>query len=100
MIDLETSGLGLATQLFGHTMHMNAQPPSRRKATNVSLDEKLVAEAKELGVNVSRACEAGLAAETRQARKRKWVEANREAIESTNAYVEKYGLPLEKYRTF
>jgi antitoxin CcdA len=44
---------------------MNAQRPRRRKATNLSLDEKLVAEAKELGVNLSRACEAGLAAETR-----------------------------------
>jgi antitoxin CcdA len=79
---------------------MNAQPPSRRKATNVSLDEKLVAEAKELGVNLSRACEAGLAAETHEARKRKWVEENWEAIQSTNEYVEKYGLPLAKYRQF
>lgn len=81
-------------------MRMNAHPPRRRKATNVSLDEALVAEAKELGVNVSRACEAGLAAETREARKLKWVEENWEAIQSSNAYVEQHGLPLAKYRQF
>jgi antitoxin CcdA len=81
-------------------MLMNAQPPVRRKATNVSLDENLVAEAKELGVNLSRACEAGLAAETREARKRKWVEENWEAIQSSNDYVAKHGLPLAQYRQF
>ena len=79
---------------------MNAQPPSRRKPTNVSLDEKLVAEAKELGVNLSRACEAGLAAETRDARKRKWIEENWEAIQAWNEWVAKHGLPLAKYRQF
>ena len=88
---------------------MNAEPARRRKApvsspdradTNVSLDKALVAEAAELGVDVSAACEAGLAAETREARKRKWQEENREAIESTNAYVREHGLPLAKYRQF
>jgi antitoxin CcdA len=79
---------------------MNAHTPARRKPINVSLDERLVAEAKELGVDLSRACEAGLAAETKEARKRKWVTENWEAIELSNAYVEKRGLPLAKYRQF
>ena len=29
-----------------------------------------------------------------------WIEANWEAIEASNAYVEKHGLPLAKYRQF
>ena len=29
-----------------------------------------------------------------------WVEQNREAIESSNEYVEKHGLPLDKVRKF
>ncbi|HEX8533185.1 MAG TPA: type II toxin-antitoxin system CcdA family antitoxin [Allosphingosinicella sp.] len=29
-----------------------------------------------------------------------WLEANREAIDQSNAYVEAYGLPLAKYRQF
>jgi antitoxin CcdA len=79
---------------------MNAEKPIRRKPTNVSLDPKLVEEAREFGINVSRACEAGLAAELKEARKRKWVEENWEAIQSTNERVAKHGLPLAKYRQF
>lgn len=71
-----------------------------RKATNVSLDSDLLAEAKTLDINVSRACEEGLAKEVARARSDKWVEENREAIEASNAYVEKHGLPLARYRQF
>lgn len=41
--------------------------------------------------------------ETRQTlelKAKEWAELNREAIESSNAYVEKNGLPLEKVRQF
>lgn len=73
---------------------------SRRRATNVSLPADTVAAAKELGINVSQACEAGLSAAVTIERKRRWQEENREAIEAHNAWVEKNGLPLEKYRMF
>ena len=79
---------------------MNAELPRRRRATNLSLDEKLVAEARELGVNLSRACEAGLAAEVTEARKQRWIEENREAIEGWNEWVANNELPLAKYRQF
>ncbi|MES2754254.1 MAG: type II toxin-antitoxin system CcdA family antitoxin [Pseudomonadota bacterium] len=75
-------------------------PVRRRKAINVSLDPKLVEEAKVLGLNISRACEAGLAEETKQARWAAWRKENAEAIASSNAYVEKYGLPLDPIRAF
>ena len=77
---------------------MNDRTPLRRKPTNVSLDAALVADAKALGINLSRACETGLAAELKAERERQWREENAEAIASSNAYVEKYGLPLAKYR--
>lgn len=76
------------------------QKPLRRVATEVALDEKLVAEAAELGVDLASACEAGLAAEVREAKRLRWVEENWDAIQSSNAYVEKHGLPLAKYRRF
>lgn len=79
---------------------MNAHNPLRRKSTNVSLDPRLIDEAKSLGVNVSRACEAGLVAELGEARRQKWIEENRAAIEGWNAWVAKHGLPLAKYRQF
>lgn len=79
---------------------MNKHAPIQRKATNVSLDANMVAEAKSLGVNVSRACEAGLEAELKAERSRLWKIENAEAIESSNAYVRKHGLPLARFRQF
>ena len=79
---------------------MNAQKPLRRKPTNVSLDAELVAEAREHGINLSRACEAGLAEQVREARKKRWVEENRESIQGWNEWVAEHGLPLAKYRPF
>jgi antitoxin CcdA len=71
-----------------------------RRATNVSLRADLTEEARRLDINISQACEAGLAAEVKKAREAKWVEENLEAIQSSNDYVEKHGLPLARYRQF
>lgn len=79
---------------------MNKHSSVQRKATNVSLDAEMVAEAKALGVNVSRACEAGLARELSVRRRSDWLTENAGAIESSNEYVRKHGLPLAKHRRF
>jgi len=71
-----------------------------RRPTNVTLDEQLVASAKELGINVSRACEQGLDEAVRAERMRRWQEDNREATEAYTEYLATYGLPLERYRQF
>lgn len=71
-----------------------------RRATNVSLRADLTEEARRLEINISQACETGLAAEVKKAREAKWIEENWEAIQSSNAYVEKHGLPLARYRQF
>ncbi len=68
--------------------------------TNVSLDAALVAEAKALGVGISQASNRGLAEAVKKARGERWLEENMEALESSNAWVEANGLPLEKYRLF
>jgi antitoxin CcdA len=73
---------------------------SPKRATNVSLRIDLIEEAKRLSINVSRACEQGLAAEVKKAREDKWIADNWEAIQSSNAFVEKHGLPFAKYRQF
>lgn len=78
--------------------------PSRfegpKKATNVSLSAELVDEAKKLGINVSEACQSGLAAQVKAARDAAWKEKNRAAIESWNDYIRKNGMPYDKYRQF
>ncbi len=73
---------------------------SLRRATNVSLDQSLVEAARELDINLSRACEQGLAREIKATREARWLEENAEAIASWNDYVRKNGLPLAKYRRF
>lgn len=71
-----------------------------KRATNVSLDESLLSEAKALRINVSQAAEAGVVRAVAEKRAELWVAENRKAFECWNAYVEKDGLPLGKYRNF
>ncbi len=78
---------------------MLTRSPSRKPA-NLSIDADLLAEAKALNVNVSRAAETGIAEAVRKEKERRWKEENREAIEGWNAWVKENGLPLAKYRQF
>ena len=71
-----------------------------RRPTNVSIDARLVADAKALGINVSRASEEGLARELKAERERRWLEENREAIAAYNEWVDNNELPLARYRRF
>jgi antitoxin CcdA len=71
-----------------------------RKAANLSIDAAVLADAKALDINVSRAAETGIAEAVRAEKGRRWLEENRAALESSNAWVEKHGLPLAEYRMF
>lgn len=71
-----------------------------RRPTNVSLDPQLVADARGMGVNLSRACEAGLVVELKRARATQWQLENAAAIDGWNDWVREHGLPLAKYRQF
>lgn len=56
----------------------------RRKRTNLTVREDLMAEAKALGLNTSRAAEAGIEAAIREEKGRRWLEENREGIKAHN----------------
>jgi antitoxin CcdA len=71
-----------------------------RKPTNVSLPPDLVAQAEAMKINISKACEAGLAEAVAEARRKAWLEANREAFEFWNDDIGRNGLPLDRYRQF
>lgn len=71
-----------------------------RRPTNVSLDRAMVEEARALGINLSQACERGIAAQLAQVRGERWLAENKAAIEASNEYVEQHGLPLARYRQF
>ena len=69
-----------------------------RKSTSLSLDANLIARAKKVNVNLSRAAEAGIEDQVRKAEAARWKEENRDAVAAYNARVEKEGLPLDDYR--
>lgn len=81
-------------------MSSNASPRTARRATNLSLAEDLLQQARALNLNISQAAEAGLARAVAEKQAELWRAANQEALASSNAYVEKHGLPLGKYRSF
>lgn len=71
-----------------------------KKATNASLAERLLAEAKELRINISQAAEAGVAKAVAEKRAEIWVAENAKAFECWNERAALNGLPLAKYRSF
>ncbi|WP_246350379.1 type II toxin-antitoxin system CcdA family antitoxin [Sphingobium boeckii] len=71
-----------------------------RKPTNISLNAGLIEEAKALDINISRACERGLAEQISETKAARWLAENGDAIASSNDFVEQNGLPLARYRQF
>ncbi len=77
-----------------------AAAQATRRPTNVTLPVELLVQARALGLNVSQACERGLKAEIARSQAAQWVEENRDALASSNDYVECHGLPLSEFRQF
>ena len=75
-------------------------PAPNRRATSLTMDRQLLDDARELGVNVSRAAEAGLTAALKEAREAAWKRENADAIAYWNTYIEENGLPLADFRQF
>ena len=71
-----------------------------KKATNLSLNSKVLEAAREMGINISQTVDALLADEVKRRYWEKWREDNREAFAAYNARIAKDGLPLAKYRTW
>ena len=71
-----------------------------KRATNLSLNSKVLDAARELGMNVSQTVDALLAAEVRKRYWERWNDENKEAIAAYSARIEREGLPLAQYRTF
>ena len=71
-----------------------------RKPTNLTLDPSLLTEARSFGVNLSQAAEAGLRRAVAEAKAEAWQRENAAALASSNAWIDAYGLPLDRYRQF
>ncbi|WP_375382518.1 type II toxin-antitoxin system CcdA family antitoxin [uncultured Sphingomonas sp.] len=77
---------------------MKHDPVLARQRVNLLLDREIVSEARELGINLSKTVGQALANEVTKERARRWLEANREAIDSSNAWFEDRGMPYAELR--
>ena len=73
---------------------------SLKKAANLTLNTKVLAEAKKLGINISKACDAFLESLVKQEKERLWKLENAKFISEYNQITDEEGLPLDKWRTF
>jgi len=76
----------------------DAQPS--RKSLKISIDRRLIEDAKAFNIAIPRAVETGIVNAIATEKKRQWQEENKDAIDSSNDYVRRNGLPLAKYRPF
>jgi len=71
-----------------------------KKATNLSLNSKVLEVAREMGMNISQTVDALLADEVKRRYWEQWNERNKKAIAAYNTRIATHGLPLAKYRSF
>jgi len=72
----------------------------RKKSANLSVDGKLLEDAKRLNLNLSQVFEAGLDQAIRQKQREDWLKKNSSALDAYNDYVEKHGVFSDGLRSF
>lgn len=75
-------------------------PRRRKKAANLSVDDRLLSQAKRLKLNLSQVFEASLAEAIRQRQRDEWLKKNRAAIDAYNEHVENDGVFSDGLRSF
>jgi len=81
-------------------MYTTYDPQAPKKATNLSLNSDLLKQARELDVNLSAVLEEALADVVKERLGQRWLEQNREAIETYNQHVEENGVFSDGLRSF
>ena len=71
-----------------------------KRATNVSINQGLLEEARALEINLSATLEKALEAEVRARKRERWLAENREAIAAYNARIERDGMLSDHVRAF
>lgn len=81
---------------------MNAvfDPKAPKRACNVSINEDLLRQARELGINLSQTLESRLEVLVHEAKAQAWYEENKAAIEARHQWVEQNGLLSDHFRMF
>jgi antitoxin CcdA len=72
--------------------------PAKKRAVNLFVDVELLEEARRLRINISETLERRLRTIVKAEQERRWLEENREAIESINAFIDRHGLTASRLR--
>jgi len=72
--------------------------PARKRAVNLFVDTELLDEARRLRINISETLEHRLRTIVKAEQERRWLEENREAIASINAFIDRHGLTASRLR--
>ena len=86
-------------QAMAELLDKSSRSSAKRKVT-MSISADVIETAKAHGLNVSAVSEEALRKAGAEARRAVWLEENHEALAERDAWIEKNGLPLEKYRLF
>jgi antitoxin CcdA len=86
---------------FRHSGRIGQPPlPGRKRAVNVTVDEHVLAEARQLGLNLSQLLEDELRKRVTEERTRRFQEEHREAFDAHNRFIEKHGIWSAKHRSW
>jgi antitoxin CcdA len=77
---------------------MQSDRPVKKRAVNLFVDAELLDEARRMRINVSETLERRLRTIVRADQEKRWLEDNREAIASINAFIDRHGLLASKLR--
>ena len=81
-------------------MHSQPQSQGAKRAANLTLSTDVLAEAKALGINISKACDAHLRELVRKEKEARWKAEHADFIQAYNQTVAEESLPLDAWRSF
>ncbi len=77
---------------------MMSERQVKKRAVNLFVDVELLEEARRLRINISETLEFRLRSIVRAEQEKRWLEENKEAIASINAFIDRHGLLANKLR--
>jgi antitoxin CcdA len=77
---------------------MMSERRAKKRAVNLFVDADLLDEARRLNINVSETLERRLRMIVKTERQKRWLENNRDAIASINAFIDQHGLLASRLR--
>lgn len=81
-------------------MQVNDENQGAKKAANLSINQALLAEARQLNINLSATLEQALRERIRHEKRQQWLRENQQAIERCNQLTEANGLFADSHRVF